>query len=110
MTTCPDPKNGVVLVGGSTDYRVSGVGTYVWTPTPIPHEESSENIGHPPGHTGKWQFADSTAGLNPSQRSVGTMVTTDAKLGVVLWGGYFNASGGNHPGVLNNRTWRWTGC
>ena len=48
----------VTMVGGSIDYRVSAAGTYNWKPTPVPHEESSENVGHPPGHTGVWRLAD----------------------------------------------------
>ena len=97
------------MVGGSIDYRVSGPGTYSWLPLPIPHEESSENIGHPPGHVGQWRLVDSASG--PSQRSTGTMMATDPTHGgVLLWGGYFNSSGGNHPGVLNEHMWRWTGC
>ena len=96
------------MVGGSIDYRVSAAGTYLWKPTPIPHEESSENVGHPPGHTGVWRLAD--GGTGPSQRSSGTMMATDPRLGVLLWGGYFNSTGGNHPGVLNQKLWRWTGC
>lgn len=106
-TACTDPSHGIVMAGGSIDYRVSGVGTYHWTATPVPHEPSSENPGHPPGYTGKWELVDTSTGA--SLQSAGTMMTTTPN-GVLLWGGYFNASGGNHPGKLNENLWRWTGC
>jgi hypothetical protein len=105
--TCKD-STGVVMVGGSIDYRVSDAGTWMWKPTPIPHEECTEHPGHPPGHTGKWSVVDT--GATGPNRTAGHMMTTDATLGVVVFGGATEATGGNHPGVLTNGTWRWKGC
>jgi len=98
----------VVMVGGSIDYRVSDIPTWMWTPSYIAHEESTANPGHPPGHTGVWStIADGSTGPD---RVAGHMMATEHDLGVVVFGGAGPATGGNHPGLFTNGTWRWTGC
>ena len=51
-------SRGVLMLGGSIDYRVSAAGTWLWTPARVPHEESTASPGHQPGHTGVWAMLD----------------------------------------------------
>jgi hypothetical protein len=106
--TCADPANGALMLGGSIDYRVSDTGTWIWTPTPIPFEKNTDEPGHPPGHTGEWELVNSgpTVAANGPNRTSGHMAVSD-KDGVIVFGGATMSTGGNHPGVETNATWRW---
>ena len=97
----PTPPCSLLLHGGSP----AGGHVESRRAAPIPHEESTENPGHPPGHTGLWKLVD--PGTSGPNRTAGLMMATDEKMGIIAFGGAGPATGGNHPGKYTNQTWRW---
>jgi hypothetical protein len=86
--------------------------------TPVPDDDRTSPPLPPPLRSsalvadrclaGKWtSVADGSTGPD---RLGGLMMATDFHLGIVLFGGAGPATGGNHPGLYQNDTWRWTGC
>jgi len=114
MATC---GSRVVMVGGSTDYRISADETWVWEPTIRPVEDPS----HPPGHQGEWvryygidpihTIPNRPAAAGPLHIS-GFGITNVGALGasdIVLFGGVNNQIGGNfvHKGWETAEMFTW---
>ena len=103
MATC---GSHVLMVGGSTDFRVSADETWMWSP----HIRPVELPEHPPAHQGEWNRlygsdsileGDWPDGVRPAAagpyRITGFGIGSWGALGrsdVILFGGVKNATGG----------------
>ena len=119
MATC---GSRVLMIGGSTDFRVSADETWMWSPTIRPVELPE----HPPAHQGEWNRlygsdsileGDWPDGVRPDAagpyRITGFGIGSWGALGqsdVILYGGVKNATGGlyMHKGWETSEMFRWS--
>ena len=108
----------VLMVGGSTDFRLAADETWVWEPSVRAVESASSS-----GHQGHWRRLYGTGpfdeipeprppGAGPLRISAHAMANAGGRLGasdILLFGGVNNQSGGLfiHKGWETSEMWRW---
>jgi len=115
MATC---GSHVIMIGGSTDFRLSADETWVWSPVVRPVELPA----HIPGHLGEWTRyygVDPMLDMpTPRPEAAGPLRVTGFGINnwggigssdIILYGGVNNATGGNflHKGWETSEMWRW---